>query len=193
MPDAMLETAQLAATFERFLRGAMRSEHVPSSEATERYLVQLLLDFVRPARRDLLDPPLGATLVEALCLPRGQRSERLRQVGDTTLFLAGLFLERLERTLVGPNYYVALGRTAYAHLARDCTDRALRTSFAELAERFADFTHVLSVLAERHLFDRDRDVVRLYRRWLITRSVRDAAALVRRGVIPWTPDHDDRH
>jgi hypothetical protein len=170
----------------------MRSEHVPSSETTEFYLVQLLLDFVRPGHPDLLDPPLGPSLVAALRLPRAQRADPLRRVGDTTLFLTGLFVERLERTLVGPRYYVALGRTAYAHLSRDCADSALGPSYADLAARYLDFVRVLAVIAERHLFDREEDLLRLYKRWLTTRGATDAAALVRRGVIPWSPDDNER-
>lgn len=186
----MLDTGQLAPTFHRLVTAAMRSEGVPSSEATERYLVQLLLAFVRPPQSDLLDPPLGPSLVAALQLPRSQRTDHLRRVGDTTLFLTGLFVERLERTLVGPHYYVALGRTAYSHLSRDCADRPLARSYADLAARFLDFVRVLGAIAERHLFDRDGDLIRLYRRWMTTRGARDAAALVRRGVIPWLPDDD---
>lgn len=189
----MLDTGQLSATFHRLVTGAMRAEGVPSSEATEFYLVRLLVAFVRPAQPDLLDPPLGPSLVAALQLPRPQRTDHLRRVGDTTLFLTGLFMERLERTLVGPRYYVALGRTAYAHLSQDCTNGALGDSYAELATRFLDFVRVLGVIAERHLFDRDADVLRLYKRWLATRGARDAAALVRRGVIPWAPDDESRH
>lgn len=186
----MLETEQLPQTFHRLVSGAMRSEGVPSSEATEHYLVQLLLAFVRPAQGDLLDPPLGPTLVAALQLPRPQRTDHLRRVGDTTLFLTGLFVERLERTLVGPRYYVALGRAAYSHLSHDCGDHPFAHSYAELAARFPDFVRVLSVVAERHLFGRDGDLLRLYQRWLTTRGARDAAALVRRGVIPWASDDD---
>lgn len=187
----MLDTGKLAATFHRLVSAAMRSTGVRSTETTEGYLVQLLLTFVRPPHPDLLDPPLGPSLVAALQLPRPQRTENLRRVGDTTLFLTGLFAERLERTLVGPRYYVALGRTAYSQLSHDYADAALGDSYAELAARFLDFVRVLGAIAEQHLFGREEDVLRLYRRWAITRNARDAAALVRHGIIPWAPEDDD--
>jgi len=188
----MLDTAQLSSTFQRLVTGAIRAAGVPSSASTARYLVELLVSFVRPPRCDLLDPPLGPSLVAALQLPPAQRASHLRRVGDTTLFLTGLFVERLDRTLVGPGYYVALGRTAYSHLSHDCTDRALGRSYAELATRFHDFVNVLGVIAEQHLFDREADLLRVYKRWAATRSPRDAASLVRRGIIPWAPDDDER-
>jgi hypothetical protein len=188
----MLDSAQLSPTFHRLVAGTMRAEGVPSSEATERYLVGLLLAFVRPAHPDLLDPPLGPSLLAALQLPRSQRTGHLRRVGDTTLFLTGLFVERLERTLVGPHYYVALGQTAYSHLSHDAADHTASRAYAELATRFLDFVRVLGVIAEQHLFDRDSDVLRLYKRWFTSRGARDAAALVRRGIIPWAPDDESR-
>jgi len=186
-----LETVQVM--FRHLVRKAMRSQRVRTSEATEYYLVQLLTAFVRPHKRDLLDPPLGVEFLTALRLPAQQRRERLRHVADSALFLTGLFVEYLERTLVGPAYYVSLGQSAYAHLSAERSARAMAPSFSELAQRFPDFVRVLSDIAQGELFAREQDVLRVYKRWMLTRSEQDAVFLAQQGLIPWTPPDDRRH
>src|SRR5947209_19814186 len=108
----MLSTTNLTALFHDMVRAAMAAQQVASSETTEFYLVQLLEAFARPARGNLLDPPLAVDYLEAFNLPAVKRYEKLKRVADTALFITGIFMESLERGLVGPEYYTALGRNA---------------------------------------------------------------------------------
>jgi hypothetical protein len=114
-------------------------------------------------------------------------------VADTALFLTGLFLEHLETTLVGGRYYATLGRSAYARLSADERHGGLAAAFADLSRRFEDFVRVLGEIGDTELFRSDRDTLRLYRRWLLTRGPREAERLVRRGVIPVAPPGNVRH
>jgi hypothetical protein len=189
----MLETDTLTGLFQRLLRSATKAQRIPVSEQTECYLVQLLAAFVRPPQGDLLHPPLGVDYVTALNLPAAQRAARLRRVADTALFLTGLFLEHLETTLVGGRYYATLGRSAYARLSADERHGGLAAAFADLSRRFEDFVRVLGEIGDTELFRSDRDTLRLYRRWLLTRGPREAERLVRRGVIPVAPPGNVRH
>jgi hypothetical protein len=189
----MLDTGNLTAFFRDLVREAMVAQRVASSETTEFYLVQLLAAFVRPDRADLLDPPLAIEYLEALQKPASERYQKLRRVGDTALFLTGIFVDSLERSLVGPRYYAALGRNAYARLSADDSRGALATSFEELAKRFPDFVRVLTEIGDQELFRRERDTLRLYRRWLHTQGRREANVLVRRGLIPYAPRSTRRH
>ena len=187
MPSRMLETDTLTGLFHRLLRSATKAQRIPMSEQTECYLVQLLAAFVRPPQGDLLDPPLGVEYLTALNLPAAQRFARLRRVADTALFLTGLFLEHLENTLVGGQYYATLGRSAYARLSADEPHADLAEAFADLSRRFGAFVRILGEISDSELFKSDRDTLRLYRRWLLTRGPREAELLVRRGVIPFAP------
>jgi hypothetical protein len=189
----MLETDTLTGLFQRLLRSAVQAQKIPVSEETECYLVQLLAAFARPPQGDLLDPPLGIDYLTALNLPAAQRFARLRRVADTALFLTGLFLEHLETTLVGGRYYASLGRTAYARLSADERHGGLAAAFADLSGRFEDFVRVLGEIGDTELFRSDRDTVRLYRRWLLTRGPREAKLLMRRGIIPFAPPATARH
>ena len=189
----MVETDTLSGLFQRLLRSASQAQGVRVSEQTECYLVQLLSAFARPPAGDLLAPPLGVDYLQALSLPAPQRTARLRRVADTALFLTGLFLEHVESTLVGGRYYATLGRTAYARLSADERHGGLAAAFGELSRRFGDFVRVLGEIGDAQLFRTDRDTVRLYRRWLLTRGARDAQRLIRRGVIPTAGRDDLRH
>ena len=183
----MLETDTLTGLFQRLVRSATKAQRIPMSEQTECYLVQMLAAFVRPPQGDLLDPPLGVEYLTALNLPAAQRFARLRRVADTALYLTGLFLEHLENTLVGGQYYATLGRSAYARLSADEPHADLAEAFADLSRRFNAFVRVLGEISDSELFTSDRDTLRLYRRWLLTRGPREAELLVRRGVIPFAP------
>lgn len=189
----MLATGNLTALFHDLVRAAMAAQQVESSETTEFYLVQLLEGFARPTRRDLLDPPLGVDYLEALHLPASQRCEKLKRVADTALFITGVFVDSLDRSLVGPEYYAALGRNAYARLSAEPPRAALATLFSELAGRFPEFVRVLTEISAQELFRRDQDTLRLYKRWLNTRGRREADLLVRRGIIPFAPPTNKRH
>ena len=189
----MLATDTLTALFRDLIRTAMTAQQVESNEATEFYLVNLLEAFVRPVRADLLDPPLGLDYLAALHLPASQRFDKLKRVADTALFITGVFVESLERSLVGPEYYAAIGRNAYATLSAQPPRAALADLFGELAGRFPEFVRVLTEISTQELFRGQQDTLRLYRRWLETRGQREADLLVRRGIIPFAPSTHQRH
>ena len=189
----MLAKENLTALFHDLVRAAMETQRVQSSETTEFYLVQLLEAFARPSRADLLDPPLGIDYLEAFKLPRPARYEKLKRVADTALFVSGIFMDSLDRGLVGPDYYAALGRNAYARLSTQASRSALAELYHELARRFPEFVRVLTEISAQDLFRSDQDTLRLYRRWLHTRGRREADLLVRRGVIPFAPPTNQRH
>jgi hypothetical protein len=190
---SMLKTGTLTALFRDLVRDAMAAQQVASSETMEFYLVQLLEAFARPTRPDLLDPPLALDYLEANHLPASQRYEKLKRVADTALFVTGVFVDSLERSAVGPDYYAALGRNAYAQLSAQPARATLAALFSELARRFPDFARVLTEISAQELFRREEDTLRLYKRWLHTRGRREADLLVRRGVIPFAPRKPQRH
>src|SRR5512147_455957 len=98
----MVESGTLTALFHELVEQALQAQGVASSETTEFYLVHLLERFARPQKPDLLDPPLGVDFLRAGDLPPIQRFDTLRRVADTSLFVTGMFVDSLDRSLVGP-------------------------------------------------------------------------------------------
>ncbi|HLK12065.1 MAG TPA: hypothetical protein VKW76_11870 [Candidatus Binatia bacterium] len=189
----MLETDTLTGLFRHLIRTALATQQVEASEATEFYLVRLLEQFTRPGRTDLLDPPLALDYLAAGHLPASQRYAKLKRVADTALFVTGLFVDSLDRTVVGVDYYTALGRNAYARLSAEPGRAAQAAPFEDLAGRFLDFVRVLMEVSERDIFRREQDTLRLYKRWLHTGGQREADLLVRRGIIPVASRSSLRH
>lgn len=192
-PPSLLQHT-LTEFFRDLLQSAMRTQAVQSSEETEFYLVRLLEAFAH-AERGWLDRPLAIEYLEAFHSPLPSRYGKLKQVADTALFVSGLFMESLHRNLVSSDYYIALGRTAYAQLSSLSSDVGVVPGdlFAELAERFPDFVRVLDEISLERLFRGDQHLLRIYTRWMYTRSERDARWLLRHGIIPYAPSAGSRH
>jgi hypothetical protein len=165
----------LATTVDEFfhevVNDALTAKQVDASEPAGWYLVTLLGEFTT-AR--LSDEPLGVKLACTGDEP-GARVRRLKEVGDTSLYVAGFFAESLTRGLVDVDYYVSLGKSAYAQLARQLAvsprsgSRSIPEVYAELADNFPRFVDVLAEIKKRVDFGQ-ADLVRLYEVWLRTRD-----------------------
>ena len=172
--------------FRDLVRAAMQAQNFErSTEETEHYLVQLLERHVR-SHCELLQKPLGVSYLEAVQTSPPESIHRFQTVGDTALFLVGLFTESFERSLVQPGYYIELGQMAYSRIA-EIGSKSLRDLFATLARQFRALVAVLGEISARDLFGAERDTLRIYRRWLISRTPADADRLMRLGVIPAEP------
>ena len=104
-------------------------------------------------------------------------------MGDLSLFISGFFADSLTRSLVDVDYYIQLGECAYGSLARR-GDPALGDVFDELAVKFSVCVDVLAEVSERSALASNSDVLRLYEKWLRTRSQRSGDLLVERGIVP---------
>lgn len=160
----------LAASVDEFFHevvtDALSAVELEASEPASWYIVGLLGEFTR-AR--LTDEPLGLKLAQPVDDP-GERVRNLKQVGDTSLYVAGFFAESLTRSLVDVDYYVGLGQNAYAQLARQFgTAKSLTDVYEELAAKFPGFVDVLGEVRKRVDFA-TTDVNRLYEIWLRTRD-----------------------
>jgi hypothetical protein len=184
----------LTEFFRDLLQTAMRSQEVASSEFTEFYLVNLLEQFARPDT-EWNERPLALEYLESFHSSQPSRYIKLKRVGDTALFVTGIFMEHLERQLVSADYYMSLGTVAYQHLATipEPQAEARRHIFAEIADRFPEFVRVLSEISFEQLFRSNERLVRTYTRWLHTRGRQDAQWLLRHGIIPVEPGFRTRH
>jgi len=170
MAEDQIMDVTLAASVDEFFHevvfDALEAVEVEVSESATWYLVGLLGDFTK-AR--LTDEPLGLKLATAGADP-GERVRTLKQVGDTSLYVAGFFAESLTRSLVDVDYYVGLGTNAYAQLARQLGgNKSITEVYAELAQNFPRFVDVLAEVRKRVDFA-SADIGRLYEIWLRTRD-----------------------
>ena len=185
MADALIRNETPAEYFKELVESAMEHQHVAVRDLTSFYLVNLLTGFVHLDRSSsaVADEALGVRLAKALQSPGSAQRDSLRRVGDTSLFISGFFADSLTRSLVDVDYYIQLGERAYGSLARR-GDPAFGDVFDELAGKFAAFVDVLGEVSERSALSSNSDVLRLYEKWMRTRSRRSGDLLVERGIVP---------
>ena len=160
----------LAASVDEFFHevvtDALSVVDLAASEPASWYLVGLLGDMTRTR---LTDEPLGPKLAQCGG-DAGERVRTLKHVGDTSLYVAGFFAESLNRSLIDVDYYVGIGQSAYAQLARSLGAReTISDVYEELAENFPRFVDVLAQVRKRTDFATP-DIGRLYEMWLRTRD-----------------------
>ncbi|MBK9031400.1 MAG: hypothetical protein IPL61_08690 [Myxococcales bacterium] len=151
--------------FYEVLAESLEAVRCKATEPAGWYLVSLMGEFTR-AR--LPDTPLALRLAEASVASPAERVRTLKEVGDTSLYVAGFFAESLSRKLVDVDYYVGLGRGAYAQLAGQLSG-SLTEVYGELAENFPEFVEVLAEVRRRVDFA-SADLMKLYEQWLRTRD-----------------------
>lgn len=169
--------------FHEVVTEALSAVDLDASEPAGWYLVGLLGEFTT-AR--LTDEPLGVKLAQAGDSP-AQTVRTLKEVGDTSLYVAGFFAESLSRSLVDVDYYVGIGQAAYARLARSLgTGRAIGEVYQELAAKFPRFVDVLAQVRRRVQIAEvagTSDLGKLYEIWLRTRDAWVEKKLRQAGLI----------
>jgi len=197
MPDALVRDETPLEFFRDELLQAMEHQRVSTSAFTEFYLANLLSAGVRSDALPGAEPgydetPLAMLYVRALEAARHERPLRLRALGDSALFVSGFFPESLEGRTADHAYYRVVGCQAYGRLAREESLPFGPHVFSELEGRFAEFSDLLSEVSERTRMARPASIVKLYERWVATRSRRAALLLAEQGIQP-APPADGRH
>ena len=171
--------------FRELVSAAMDRQGVAARDITSFYLVNLLAGFIHSDRVPLAgdQEALGVRFLRALQDGGSRQHEALREVADLSLFVTGFFADSLNRSLVDIDYYMQVGEYAYGSLART-GDRTFGDAFDELAERFPAFVDVLGEVSERTALATNADLLRLYEKWVRTRSRRSGDLLVERGIVP---------
>ena len=184
MADPLVRNESPTEFFRELVETAMHNQRVSARELTSFYVVNLLTAFVHldtsPAAGE--DEPLGVRLARATQTGGSAQRDGLRKVGDLSLFISGFFSDSLNRRLVDIDYYIQLGECAYGSLAR--RDAALGDVFDELSGKFTAFVDILGEVSERTALTSNADVLRLYEKWVRTKSRRSGDLLAARGIVP---------
>lgn len=162
--------AELRRFFDRAIRASFQDLALRDDPATG-YLADLLTRFARTENlyhpRGLIAPRLETVvdmLLEAQAVwqedtPHFQPEHEVtiqRHIGDYTLFMTGIFPERVERT-ASAGYYILRGKRAYRfvweHDRASSTGRSTAPVFRMLAERFESYARALDYARRVHFRD----------------------------------------
>jgi hypothetical protein len=176
--------------FREHVTEALKSLAVRAEEATEHYLVNLLAGFAVSDRIQEMCTPFVELFARAVAVTGAERLYRMRNLGDSALFVSGFLPDSCDRRGVTQPYVYAIGSRAYGEVGRagrtappsDGPDQS--QVFVELAERFSAFARVLDEVREQTAMCTDGEILRIYERWSTTRSPELFRRLNRRGVGP---------
>jgi hypothetical protein len=182
-----------------FFRGkvveALQNQQVALREDVEFYLVNLLCEFVVPGKLqtmtgeiDALDTPLAVMLQQALEAPPQERLRIYKYLGDTSLYVSGFFQDYFNRKTFDISYYIALGSSAYEHVAtlfRDHhRDHRFNHVFSDLASKFHKLVDVVAEVSEVPGTSKPLDLLTVYDRWTRSNSDRLRKTLLQAGILP---------
>lgn len=147
-----------ASSMEEFFRtavgAAIQRTGTTLSEQAEAYVVRLLADFARSERvyvgTDRGEQPALATMLSRAQEAVPEEAVRIyKHMGDSSLYLSGFFTEAVEHKLVGVDYYVSMGESAYASVAglMRTSAAAMAALFSELSDRFGELVDLLNAVS----------------------------------------------
>jgi len=155
--------------FHEAVTSALKSTQVEAGDATEFYLVNLLVEFTKAPRVD--DEPLALKMAHASGAPPEERVRALREIGDTTLYVTGFFGDSLAHKLIDADYYISMGGSAYGQLSRGgVAPQVLRDAWSELSDKFRKYVEVLNEVRASTNVTGGSNVLRLCEEWVKTGS-----------------------
>lgn len=180
--------------FREVVNAAVEDLHVHADETVIFYIVNLLSEFleIENVYADF-DPgadqePLTYMLEKALNSDHNEQIKRFKHLGDFTLFISGFFSDSLYRRLVNLDFYMTVGCTSYNQLASIMKTKVQGKTFWELynklAENFSLFADVLSEVSSKSFAHSNKNILKIYERWLKTKSLRDEKILKKEGIFP---------
>ncbi len=93
---------------------------------------------------DIFDKTIALEYLQALQLSGQQGFDSLRKTGDHCLLLSGFFPQRAQRHNVTLEYYINMGRNAYASIAdRNSPEHINSELFYDLSEHFMGLSDIL--------------------------------------------------
>lgn len=164
---------RLAEHFREKVQLAFIHQHISASEMCEFYLVNLLQEFYNADRlfvregEHCTERPLAFMLLEAMKGNLATKTRCLKQLGDTALYLSGFFAENMKKRLVGLDYYLSMGGSAYGSLANILTgEKTFAALYDELSLKFTSLVSVLAEVSPWEHIHSNLDLLKVYERWL---------------------------
>lgn len=190
-----LDTGTLQEFFRERIQALRQRRKVEISDLTEVYLVNLLAGFLFANRlhqtegSQETDEPLA--LIYARSLQAASIAEQvtlLRLIGDRSLYISGFFADSFNRKIIDIDYYISLGQLAYNEASSVSpygrSGRGLPDIFNELATKFDRLVDLLAEISETSGIHSNADLLRLYEKWLKTKSQRLSDMLRAEGILP---------
>jgi hypothetical protein len=164
---------------------SIQNQNISANKEIEFYLVMVLARYMEvekliEAQRD----PLAIKLHKAACSDKETRIQLLKELGDFALYISGFFADSLSRKIIDIDYYIKMGGSAYANLSCSFSQKGLQSLYGDLAVHFTKYVDVFAEISDEAFSHSSKDLLRLYEKWLKTKSDRLALILQKEGLFP---------
>lgn len=122
---------------------AQASTHLVLNEHTESYLVFLLMRFSQTTQ--LVESILALDFLESMQTFGRRQIELLREVGDKSLLLCGLFPGMAAKRHVKLEYFSGMGQAAYLSVS-ELQDSQSAPLYVQLSEQFITLQQILQAM-----------------------------------------------
>ncbi|OGL38313.1 MAG: hypothetical protein A2042_08655 [Candidatus Schekmanbacteria bacterium GWA2_38_11] len=172
---------------------AIEKQKIKTNEIVEFYIVNLLSEFgsikkVYERDKNEENEPIAILFLKTFHSSLSEQIKGFKKVGDFSLFISGFFSDSLRDKSVDVDYYNSIGKQAYNKLSlilkKISKGETFFNLYQELSIKFQSFTDVLSEVSAMSYITSDKDVLRVYERWLKTKEKRDEGLLQEKGIIP---------
>tara|TARA_B100001248_G_C27399050_1_gene468332 strand:- start:1604 stop:2203 length:600 start_codon:yes stop_codon:yes gene_type:complete len=174
--------------FQELVQDAMKNRSVNNDPLVTSYLTNLLIHYLHT--ENLFDelgedgkknrPTLAELFLRAMNSDASIRSDLLKKLGDTSLYIGGFFSESLNKKLIDVDYYVNMGETAFSNLAKNSED-IYAEMYDDFAKRFVDYMDVLTFIARTSSIANNNDLLKLYEDYQKTGSSLLKETLIEQG------------
>lgn len=131
------------ASWQSLVLEAQSASHIDLTEDLQSYLVFMLMRFLNDTQ--LHEKPIAVDFLETLHQQGKLQQNNLREVGDKCLIISGFFPGLAERRFVQVNYFVNLGKGAYASLSH-LSEKTTAMLYQDLSHGFVPLMDVLQTI-----------------------------------------------
>jgi hypothetical protein len=171
------------------LKTVMEKHKLSARDTSVLYLATLLSRNIESERFFCMGPdgkPADTLLTDLYIQYLQAKTEEqkviLQRLGDICLMISGYFAESVRKKVVDLGFYFGMGGSAYRSLSTLVEENEPRETFDELSVKFEFFSNVLGEMSERSGIQSNKDVLRLYERWITTGSDRLKNILTEKGI-----------
>lgn len=190
-PKLIKAGCNLKPYFKELVETAVNHQNHEVTDLSKFYLVNLLSEFIKTEELFVFEDghyeekPLAILLAKAMESDEPTRVKLFKKIGDTSLYIAGFFADHIDSKKVDIEYYIAMGEGAYQNLSGIfIAEKTFAELYAELATKFGSFVNILSEVSLPGDIHSNKDLIRLYEKWLKTGDKRIRDKLEKEGIVP---------
>lgn len=171
--------ADPSAFFLEMVNYAIDQRKLKTHSAVNSYLAKLLEQYM--VAENLNQQTLAELYLTATSADGKQKIDLLKRLGDSALYISGFFGDSLQRKVVDVDYYVNMGGSAYATLS-GCVPDQSSFVFKEISMKFVNFVDVLNYISDKTAGDSNRNILRLYEKYIKTGSELARDQIIEKGL-----------